>query len=52
MIASRTTRSILTAAAVAGLLGVPVAANAASVSADGSSGRPLAAELNLSLIHI
>lgn len=45
MIATRT-RSIITAAAVLGLLSAPAAAHAASVSDDGSSGRPLAAELS------
>lgn len=39
-------RSIVTAAAVLALLAAPAAAHAASVSDDGSSGRPLAAELN------
>jgi len=46
MMTSRFSRSLLTAATVVGLLTIPVAANAASVAAGGSSGRGLSAELS------
>ena len=46
MLTSRFSRSLLTAATVVGLLTIPVAANAASVAAGGSSGRGLSAELS------
>jgi hypothetical protein len=46
MNSTRTTRSILAAIAVAGLLSVPVAANAAPGVSGKSAGAPLAAELS------
>ncbi|WAB85149.1 CHRD domain-containing protein [Microcella daejeonensis] len=45
MIPSVLSRSLITAAAVAALVSVPLVASAASVVPDGSSGRPLSATL-------